>query len=232
MWVNSVPRLPLDLRTFDHWYQEVHIPEIIAAKPGRQGCVAAWRFECQDSSRLRPFLALYSVPDMAFIQSPEFGGIRQTHEMLPDGGPSQKFVDFDTRFYQRIQVFEKPKKAGQQKGIGRVIKSTAIQPSPGLEEEFNRWYQEEHLEQVSRMPGWTKSTRYELIFKVQNKDDMDAEEAPKYLALHEFDEGTEVKRMKREEWTPWTVRMVESALAIDEAMFHYVWGMGEDESGL
>jgi hypothetical protein len=223
MWVNSVPRPPLTEDAFNKWYEEVHIPDIINAKPGLEGCVAAWRYKCQDDSRARPYLALYSIPNMAFVQSPQFGRVSQYHELLPEGGPSQKFVDFDTRFYKRVQVLQKP---GQdRREIGRVIKSTAIHPGCGMDEEFDRWYREEHLQQVSQMPGWKKSARFELIYKVQSNDDPIKENAPKCLAIHEFEEGTEVKRIPRELWTEWTKRMVESAVQVDEGTFEYTWGI-------
>ena len=149
--------------------------------------------------------------------------------MLPDGGPSQEHVDFDTRFYQQIQVYGKE---DGPPGIGSVIKSTAIQPAKGMEEEIDRWYREEHLAQVSQIVGWRKSSRYELIFKVQSKDDLEWKEAPKYLAIHEFDEGTKVERIPREKWTPWTKRMVESSVLVDEGVFELMWGFGEEGVGL
>ncbi|KAF2112091.1 hypothetical protein BDV96DRAFT_649452 [Lophiotrema nucula] len=231
MWVNSVPKPPLSDEAFNRWYEEVHIPDIIRAKSGNDGCIAAWRFKCQDPARRRPYLALYSVPDISFVQSPEFGRISQYHHSLPEGGPSQKFVDFDTRFYQRVQVFEKPE-MGIAPGIGKVVKSTAMQPGPGMEEEFNRWYTEEHLEQVSHMSGWRRSTRFELVFKVQSRDDPSQEPAPKYLAIHEFEEGTKVQRMRKEEWTEWTKNMVDGASKIDEGTFDYLWGLGDDDASL
>ncbi|KAF2662553.1 hypothetical protein K491DRAFT_686435 [Lophiostoma macrostomum CBS 122681] len=234
MWVNSVPKPQLEEKVFNQWYQEVHIPDIVNAKPG-DGCVAAWRFKSQNPTRPRPYLALYAVPDMSFIQSPEFGEVSQYHEMLPEGGPSQKFVDFDTRFYRRTQTYEKEEEDNTgfvPQGIGRVVKSTAMQPAPGMSEELDRWYREEHLGQVAAMPGWRRSTRYELIFKVQSKDDPSHEEAPRYLAIHEFDEGTKIARMPREQWTEWTTRMVESAELLDEGTFTYVWGTRDEHVGL
>ncbi|KAF2246558.1 hypothetical protein BU26DRAFT_566921 [Trematosphaeria pertusa] len=240
IWVNSVPRPSLPDATFNAWYQTVHIPDILSAKPssGRAGCAAAWRFKCTDAARPRPYLALYAVPDLSFIQSAEFAGISQYDDLLPEGGPSQEYVDFDTRIYQRVQVFEKHEPGGQTGkmgrggGIGAVIKSTAIQPQSGTEGEFDRWYREEHLEQVACMPGWRKSTRYELVFKVRSRDEADGEAAPGFLALHEFEEGTVVGRMGKEEWTEWTRRVVEGAVAIDEGVFEFVWGMGEEGAAL
>ncbi|KAH7138556.1 hypothetical protein B0J11DRAFT_424236 [Dendryphion nanum] len=230
MWVNSVPKAPLAHSAFNEWYQAVHIPDIVSAKPpNSSGCVAAWRYKCQDGSRRRPYLALYSIPDMSFVQSAAFSTISQNHEMLPEGGPSQRYVDFDTRFYRQVQIYEKHKGSN---GLGKVIKSTAIQPAIGMEEDFDRWYRGEHLEQVSRMVGWRKSSRYELIFKVQSKTDPSWEEAPKYLAIHEFDEGTEVQRMPQEEWTELTKKMVENAVIIDEGTFELMWGFAEEGVGL
>lgn len=230
MWVNSVPKKTLKHEIFNHWYQTVHIPDIVAAKPpNSDGCVAAWRYKCEDKSRTRPYLALYSIPDMGFVQSAAFGTISQYHDLLPGGGPSQTHVDFDTRFYRQVQVYGKD---SGPRGIGGVIKSTAIQPGEGMKEEFDRWYREEHLAQVSKMAGWRKSSRYELIFKVQSKGDPEWKEAPKYLAIHEFEAGTKVERMPQEQWTPWTKRMVESSVLVDEGTFELMWGFGEEGVGL
>ncbi|ORY12394.1 hypothetical protein BCR34DRAFT_482668 [Clohesyomyces aquaticus] len=229
IWTNSVPKAPLSEEVFSEWYESHHIPAIRNAKPGPAGCVAAWRFKSRDVARTRRYLALYFLPDLSFLQSPEFGRVRMHHELLPQGGPAQKFADFDTRFYRRVQVFESREPV---EGIGKVVKCTAIQPAQGMEEEFDKWYTEEHLEQVSQMSGWRKTTRYELIFKVQSADDPNWDEAPKYLAIHEFEEGTEVKRIPKASWTEWTKRIVESAVAIDECTFDYLWSMADAGTGL
>jgi hypothetical protein len=61
-----------------------------------------------DTSREAPYLAVYSVPDLGFLQTPEFKAVPMVHEMLPEGGPVHKFASFDARFYQRAQVVEQP----------------------------------------------------------------------------------------------------------------------------
>ncbi|KAF2017738.1 hypothetical protein BU24DRAFT_449347 [Aaosphaeria arxii CBS 175.79] len=227
MWVNSAPRSQLDEAVFNQWYQTVHIPDIIAATPSNSpGCTAAWRFRSSDNSRKRPHLAIYNVPDMSFIESAEFKSISQHSELLPESGPSQDYINFDTRFYQQVQVFTKPEVSGIEDGsgeMGKVIKSTAIQPEAGMGGELDRWYRQEHLEQISQLPGWRRSKRYELIFKVQSKNDPDAEKAPKHLAIHEFKEGIDVKGMAKDEWTAWTRRVIEHSTSIDEGVFELVW---------
>lgn len=232
IWTNSVPLPPLSEGVFNEWYEKHHIPDIRKAKPGPTGCVAAWRFKSRDAARTRPYLAIYLLPDLSFLQSSEFGQVQMHHDLLPEGGPVQKYADFDTRYYRLIQSFDKPDQVESDSGVGRVIKCTAIQPEPGRGEDIDRWYREEHLEQASQMPGWRKSTRYELIFKVQSVENPQREDAPKYLAIHEFDEGTEVKRMPKESWTDWTRKIVQNAVAVDESVFDYIWGMPDGEDGL
>ena len=109
LWINSKVTKPeeLPIEVFERWYETVHIPDLIAAKPG--GILASWRYKCVDPSREAPFLAVYSVPDLGFLQSKEFKAVPMTDEMLPDNGPIHLFAEFDARFYKRVQVFETEK---------------------------------------------------------------------------------------------------------------------------
>ena len=60
-----------------------------------------------EATRDAPYLAVYTVPDLGFLQSAEFKSVPMVHEMLPGGGPIHKFASFDARFYQRVHVFER-----------------------------------------------------------------------------------------------------------------------------
>lgn len=103
LWINSKVTDPatLSVNAFERWYEDIHIPDIIAAKPG--GVVASWRYKCQDSSRKAPFLAVYRVPDMSFLQSSEFKSIPMVHPTLPDNGPIHRYADFDARFLGHVE---------------------------------------------------------------------------------------------------------------------------------
>lgn len=107
-----------------------------------------------------------------------------------------------------VQMFKRLKGKDAQTGVHIFIKLIAIQIGLGLEDEFDRWHREEHPEQVSKMPGW-RSTRFELIFKAQGKDNPHQEQAPKYLAIDDFEEGIEVKRIGRGECASRTKRVVQ-----------------------
>lgn len=111
-WVNSrlkpdpnAPSLTTD--QFTQWYEAIHIPDIFAAKPG--GITAAWRYQCLDPSRPSPFLAVYKVPDMGFLQTPEFESIPVAHGTLPGGGPIYALADFDARFLSHVETWKSSK---------------------------------------------------------------------------------------------------------------------------
>lgn len=66
-------------------------------------------------------------------------------------------------------------------------------PAPGQEEAYNRWYDEEHLDEVVAVPGFVAATRYRL-------DDAQLAGQPecphRYLAIYEF-EGDAERAMER-----------------------------------
>lgn len=100
------------------------------------------------------------------------------------------------------------------------------------EEEFNRWYDEEHIVLMAEVPGWVRSRRFVLKDNDNDaagndtegkgedatakgeetgKEDKDKEvNAPKYLAIHEFESGKEREesvQYKMATSTPWRARM-------------------------
>jgi len=106
LWINSkvTDSASLPVEAFNRWYEEIHIPDIIAAKPG--GVLASWRYKCVDLDRSAPFLAVYKVPDMGFLQSKEFKSIPMVHPSLPGNGPIHRFADFDARFLGHVETWK------------------------------------------------------------------------------------------------------------------------------
>jgi hypothetical protein len=193
LWINSKVTDPasLPVENFTKWYEQVHIPDIIAAgsKLPSEGIVSSWRYKCLDTSRPAPFLAVYKVPDMGFLQSPEFKGIPMTHESLPDNGPIHRFAEFDARFLGHVETWSS-KSANGKGGRARFLISEAIEPAESTNiEDFHKWYRSVYVKEVSSLPGWRRTSRFNLVFKKENKDDPEAAKkiTPKWLALHEFD---------------------------------------------
>jgi hypothetical protein len=59
----------------------------------------------------------------------------------------------------------------------KIIVYAAVTPTKGKEEEFNRWYVEEHIPFVQRNKGWIGCRRFEKI----------GGDGPTYLVVHEYE---------------------------------------------
>ena len=107
-----------------------------------------------------------------------------------------RFQQFATR---RFELADK-------KGRGLLMVWTDIPADK--EEEFNRWYKEEHLAELLAIPGFLSGARYQAVSG-----------GPKYLACYEL-EGPEViesppYRNHFENPTPWSRRMSPRVIGIN-----------------
>jgi hypothetical protein len=73
---------------------------------------------------------------------------------------------------------------------------------PEIEEEFNRWYDEEHIPERLAVPGFVGATRYRAV-----------EGSPRYLALYELSDVSVLQSepylrlLNSDAWTEWTTRI-------------------------
>ena len=69
-----------------------------------------------------------------------------------------------------------------------TILVTSVDIAPGAEEEFNRWYNEQHLPEVMGCPGFRSAARYECTLG-----------EPRYIAVYELEsaQSLETPEMKR-----------------------------------
>ncbi|KAF7370622.1 hypothetical protein MSAN_00695200 [Mycena sanguinolenta] len=84
--------------------------------------------------------------------------------------------------------------------------------TPEEEEDLNRWYNEEHMDQLSKIPGWKQGRRYELK-EFNQKGSMADKPVFKYLAIHEFVENNfmESPEFKHASSTEWRARIMKNA---------------------
>lgn len=59
-----------------------------------------------------------------------------------------------------------------------------MQQVQGGDEKLNQWEQHRHLKEISKQPGWRRSSLYELVFQSPP-----SECRQRFLVLHEFEEG-------------------------------------------
>lgn len=105
LYVNSKITSPLlTVPAFTTWYEDIHIRDIFVTS----GMKAAFRYESTTPTEVeRPYLAVYPVRDVDFLQSDEFKSIPVHDGSLP--GESKcifDLADFDTRYYELLKKGE------------------------------------------------------------------------------------------------------------------------------
>jgi hypothetical protein len=82
--------------------------------------------------------------------------------------------------------------------MNQYILAVHSNPVPGKESEYNRWYNEEHLPAVLKVPGFKSARRYRLTQPEPSAQ-------WQYLAIYEFDAedpGTVISALKARSGTP------------------------------
>jgi len=74
-----------------------------------------------------------------------------------------------------------------------ILYLVALKPEPGYEEQFNRWYEEEHIPELLECPGFNSARRYRAV-----------EGDPQYIAIYEIEsmdafKSTEYQRLAARE---------------------------------
>jgi hypothetical protein len=85
-----------------------------------------------------------------------------------------------------------------------------IEMQPRDEADLDKWFREEHIPLLSKVPGYHRSTRYKWLPK---KTFNRAEPPPAYLTLHEVDnvDCLSSEEAKTANNTAWTVRQVKES---------------------
>ena len=125
------------------------------------------------------------------------------HSSLPGSHAIFDFVDFDTRYYKFVQLYDSgSSRSGKHSSYhllgpyqGLTYKSD--QPdfvisagfTPADDADYDKWYREEHLKEISGIRGWRKTSRWALDFARQNRStgaDNHLPQPPKFLTLVRF----------------------------------------------
>jgi hypothetical protein len=110
-------------------------------------------------------------------------------------------------------------------GPGKIVISAALSPAEGSDEDFDKWYREEHLFELSKCKGYTRTKRYNLVRGVPES------RRPKYLAVHEFnDDGFDMAEVMKTTETPWAKKTMGSLTMKQILVFALTFSAGEVET--
>ncbi|MBI3964965.1 MAG: hypothetical protein HY329_04950 [Chloroflexi bacterium] len=178
---------------FQTWYNEEHIPWRLKRVPG---FLSARRYRALEGSP--KYAAVYDVASPAVLESREYVALRDEERDRPTE-IAQRVVPRFSRLERSIYEEITPDPADYTPPAeGKILLVAMLVPRPDREEEFNAWYDTEHLPALKSIPGFLSARRFRAL-----------EGEPRYLALYDVADysvfGGEAYKTKRE--SPWADRI-------------------------
>ncbi|KAI9070279.1 hypothetical protein FKP32DRAFT_1586293 [Trametes sanguinea] len=213
--VFSEPGAAVTTDEFNDWYDNEHVPLRIPI-PGFQ----SWsRWTAVDGKR-PTYAAIYDLSSPAVVSQPPYADLANTRSER-ERSILARLALLDRRTYELLEPVHPPKTgdAYDPAKPGRVLSIVEIdmKPEPGAEEEFNKWYDEEHIPLLAQVPGWVRSRRFVLVDAGAIGSEAEEGRPPKYLAIHEW-EGMEA--FERPDFiaateTEWTKRVLQNVAVFE-----------------
>ncbi|GKT97459.1 3-oxoadipate enol-lactonase 2 [Colletotrichum tofieldiae] len=167
LYVTMQPKPGLAPEQFHEWYNNEHGPTRLRLP---QIFTNGLRYRANDG-REPSFLAAYDVTSMAHLETPTYTTLRANRSAREAETIGQ--VDVTRYFYDLLSDKEA-------EGIELVAVETTVQDE-AAETEFKKWYGEEHIPMLSKVPGWLRTR----LFKISAIGD-GAGSKTSYLALHDY----------------------------------------------
>lgn len=179
LYVTMQPKPGLSLDQFHEWYNNEHgptrlrIPEIFSN---------GLRYEATDG--VDPtFLATYDVTSMAQLETPTYTTLRANRsprEAETIGQVVVKRYFYDLVLSSQSPLFLPIEQLSDEEASGLVLVSVEVSltGAEGAEEAVRKWYEEEHIPMLSKVPGWLRS-------RVYRTSSLDGGEV-KLVSLHDY----------------------------------------------
>ncbi|KAK4239209.1 hypothetical protein C8A03DRAFT_43104 [Achaetomium macrosporum] len=159
LYVTMQPREGLSLDQFHEWYNNEHGPTRLRLPHIFSNGL---RYRATDGEQPH-FLAVYDVTSMTHLKTPTYTDLRANRS--PREAATIGQVDIDRKFFDLVATQQSPlftpiKQLTDGEAQGLVLVSVEVQLKPGAEgaeEAVTRWYQEEHIPMLSKIPGWLRS---------------------------------------------------------------------------
>ncbi|CAK7222106.1 hypothetical protein SBRCBS47491_004757 [Sporothrix bragantina] len=161
LYVTMEPQPGLSLDQFHEWYNNEHGPTRLRMPDIFQ---TGQRFQATDGEQ-PTFLATYDVTDMAILTKPVYTDLRANRsprEAETIGQVTVKRYMVDLQSSRQAPDFVDVGDETDAAAEGRVLVyvDVSLQDVEGAEAEVVKWYEEEHIGMLQKVPGWLRTRRY------------------------------------------------------------------------
>ena len=189
-----------DEAIFHEWYNTEHGPLRLRLPFIQTGD----RYKAIDGQRPE-WSAVYDVSDLAWLQKRIYTRLREERS-LREKAVMSTFESLDRKIYSLVSV------RGEFNGPPPVTRTVSLRINESDLDEFNRWYEEEHIDMMSKVPGWLRTRRF--LMQIGGIQGMPPAGHVEILAVHDFSENDALDGpdWKAATSTPWRNKMIEKAL--------------------
>ncbi|KAK3387916.1 Alpha/Beta hydrolase protein [Podospora didyma] len=183
LYVTMEPQEGLSLDQFHEWYNNEHGPTRLRLP---QIFTNGLRYQATDGQQ-PTFLAAYDVTSMSHLETPTYLTLRANRS--PREAETIGQVDVVRHFLDLVatkqsEEFVPIEEIPDEEAEGLVLVSVQVELREGVDEkEVIRWYEEEHLEMLAKVPGWLRSRVYRTPSVIENGV---SGHAVKIVTLHDY----------------------------------------------
>lgn len=209
--VFSQPGPDLTDEEFNEYYENEQIPQFRAI-PG----FTSWsRWVAVDGKR-PGFVAFYDLTSPDVLAQPPYSELAAKRTER-DTSIVSRLALVDRRTYTLREPVYPPKAGAAYDALapGPFVSIVEIEAKAEFQDQFDQWYDEEHIPMIAKVPGWLRSCRFVLEdAPAQIGAEATATRPPRNLAIHEWETPAafETPEFKEATSTPWLEKLKTAAL--------------------
>ncbi len=223
LYVTMQPRPSLPAAQFHDWYNSEHGPLRLRLPFVTNG----FRYRAVDDVDPE-WVALYDITDMDELTRETYLALREDGIKTPREKATMAQIAVDRKLYDLLQDekaadFQPLEDQPDTSVAGSVlISNTSTVPAdPAKEDDLKRWYKEEHIPMLARVPGWRRSRLFTTA-------SIDPNARKEFVALHEFaaQNGLGGAEHKAAMDTPWRNRIAETLTSKTRRVYNWAYTFG------
>ncbi|KAK3721575.1 hypothetical protein LTR37_003131 [Vermiconidia calcicola] len=239
MRVLSQP-IKTDEKKWEKWYLNEHLPHVVDAGVAHRGALFRAHNDFALTTKTPPqsgetklhgvqlshfdeqptdktFCATYQTDFEDYSQTEEIKNVPQTGETF-GGEAFQPLAEWDVRVYELIQNYD-PDNLGE----SETPYCLHVQNEPSDDEDYHKFYEEEHLDLLHKVPGYRRSQRYKLARTLQGPEGV-----PRFMVVHEFEylDALDGPELRHADSSPWVHKVFGNAKSVNVRGFRCVSSLG------
>ena len=200
-----------DDTAFHEWYNTEHGPLRLRLPFITTGD----RYKATDGARPE-WSAVYDVTDLKWVDRRIYSRLREERSKR-EKAVMGTFESLDRKIYSLVSS------SGDFKGPAPVTVAVSTISKDSDLDEFNKWYTEEHIAMLQKVPGWLRTRRFKML--VGGLKGMPPQGQTEYLAVHDYEakNGLGGPEHKAAQDTPWRSKVMPKLVSIEKKTWnHYL----------